>query len=252
MPHPSDSTRRASRALTLAAPLLCVGLFTACASRPAEVKAEPRQTLVGMFTYFADAPRMVLCADGRSLPVQMAGDYLALERAYLAARTGPGAPLLARVEGVIAMRPSAEESQPPQPTLVVERFDRVLPGATCDQPRPDRPPDLPLVGRDWRLVWMGGQAFVPPNPGRAPQLRFEAGRVAGSDGCNRIAGSYTLDGAQLRFGPLAGTRMACAVGMAEADAFGAALQQVHSHALRGDLLELRAADGSLLLRLQAD
>lgn len=43
-----------------------------------------------------------------------------------------------------------------------------------------------------------------------PNLTFAAdGRVSGNTGCNRFAGSYDLSGEGLRFGPLAGTRMAC-------------------------------------------
>jgi heat shock protein HslJ len=34
-------------------------------------------------------------------------------------------------------------------------------------------------------------------------------RVAGSVGCNLLQGSFQLDADQLRFGPLATTRMAC-------------------------------------------
>ena len=44
----------------------------------------------------------------------------------------------------------------------------------------------------------------------APFLVFdEGGRVSGSGGCNRLAGTYTASGEQLAFGPLATTRMAC-------------------------------------------
>ncbi len=215
---------------------------------PAAAPIEPRLALAGMFTYLADAPRIVLCADGRALPVQMAGDYLVLERAYSAAAPSPGAPMLVQLDGRIALRPSAEESQPPLPTLVVERFGRVLPGASCDRP----PPDRPLVGTDWRLVWQGGQAVSAADAARPAGLRFEAGRVAGSDGCNRLVGAYTLDGAALALGPLAGTRMACAVGMDAAQAFTDALARVKRHAVRGDLLELMDESGNLLLRLQAD
>lgn len=43
-----------------------------------------------------------------------------------------------------------------------------------------------------------------------PNLTFSAdGRVFGTTGCNRFVGSYDLSGEGLRFGPLAGTRMAC-------------------------------------------
>lgn len=203
---------------------------------------EPRLVLDGWFSHFADAPRMVLCADGRGLPVQMAGDYLALERAYAAARPAPGAAVWARVEASIAPRPSMEESQPPVATLVVHRFERVDPAARCTSAKADRP----FTGTTWRLEWLAAGAA----PARAT-LRFDGGRVAGSDGCNRLMGPATVDGERLALGPLAGTRMACPEGGAEAAAFGAALAQVRGQRVQGELLTLTGADGAPLARLRA-
>lgn len=45
-------------------------------------------------------------------------------------------PLLVNLEGLITNRPSAEPGQPPQRTLVVERFVGVHPGQGCPQPNP--------------------------------------------------------------------------------------------------------------------
>lgn len=209
---------------------------------------EPRLTLSGLFTYQADAPRIVLCADGRSLPVQMAGDYLALERAYLAGGVAPGAPLWVQLDALIAPRPSMEEGQPPQATLVVERFVRADVRAGCAGPRADRP----LTGTDWQLAWLEGRRVEPPVDARgAAALRLDAGRVSGSDGCNRVMGPVTIDGRTLRIGPLAGTRMACLEGMDDAQAFTDALARVQAYAVRGDVLELLDGQGTTLLRFQA-
>jgi copper homeostasis protein (lipoprotein) len=94
---------------------------------------EPRLLLPGMFRYMADAASLRLCATGTRLPVAMEGDYLRLERAYLAARpaNAPGAPLLVTLEGLITSRPSAESGRGPERTVVVERFVRVHPGQGC-------------------------------------------------------------------------------------------------------------------------
>lgn len=44
----------------------------------------------------------------------------------------------------------------------------------------------------------------------APSLVFaEDGSVSGTDGCNRLVGSWTADGDTVDFAPLASTRMAC-------------------------------------------
>ncbi|KND56958.1 Heat shock protein [Candidatus Paraburkholderia schumanniana] len=50
-------------------------------------------------------------------------------------------------------------------------------------------------------------------------------RVSGFSGCNRFTGTYDLKGGKLSFGPLAGTRMACASGA------GAALERPYLDAL---------------------
>ena len=44
-----------------------------------------------------------------------------------------------------------------------------------------------------------------------PYLEFdrEQGRFSGSSGCNRIFGSFRVDGADLKFTPVASTRRAC-------------------------------------------
>jgi copper homeostasis protein (lipoprotein) len=201
---------------------------------------EPRLVLDGWFTYFADAPRMVLCADGRSLPVQQAGDYLALERAYLAARpagNAPGAPLWAKVEALIAPRPAMEPGQPPQTTLVVQRFERIDATGRCAGLRADRP----LEGTEWRPF---------AGPPRAT-LRFSGGQALGNDGCNRFMGRARIDGSSLALGPLVRTEMACLQGQAEADAFGSALPRARRYEIRGDWLELRDDKGQPLVQLRA-
>ncbi len=97
---------------------------------------DPRLHLQGMFSYFADAASIRLCATGTRLPVAMEGDYHSLERAYLKAfpAGAAGKPTLVNLEGVITSRPSMEPGRPPQRTLVVERFVGVHPGKGCPQP----------------------------------------------------------------------------------------------------------------------
>jgi len=160
-----------------------------------------RWRLRGSFTYMADAARYVDCLTGESVPVAMTADYLSLERAYLAARAEPGAPLLVTLEGHMEMRPPMEGDALVE-TLVVEQFDKAWPGESCG----------PTVeGTTWSLTELPGQSLAAIEPERAPSLTLDpaAGRVSGSAGCNRFSGTYELSGNSLRFGPLATTRMAC-------------------------------------------
>ena len=62
----------------------------------------------------------------------------------------------------------------------------------------------------WRLAELGGAQVVAIDEERGPHLvlDLEESRVAGSGGVNRIMGTFVLAEDELRFGPLASTRMA--------------------------------------------
>ena len=78
--------------------------------------------------------------------------------------------------------------------------DRLLRGCGGD------PADL-LTGGAWRITAIGDAALIEPE---RLSLNFpDAGRVAGSGGCNRIVGGFSLSGEGLHFGPMASTMMAC-------------------------------------------
>jgi heat shock protein HslJ len=78
------------------------------------------------------------------------------------------------------------------------------------------------------------------------------GRVAGSAGCNRYSGAYTVEGEGLSFGPAAATRRMCAEPervMEQESEFLAALGTVASWSVQVERLQLRTAEGSLALDL---
>lgn len=99
-----------------------------------------------------------------------------------------------------------------------------------------------LAGTQWVLAGEAGR--------HAPALRFDAGRVAGSGGCNRFNGRYELAGDALTLSPLAATRMACpAEIMKKEQAFFAMLAEVRRAELGDGGLELKDAGGQVLARL---
>ncbi len=212
---------------------------------------EPRIVATGMFTYQADAASIVLCPDGRRLPVAMEGDYPALERAYSATdKVQPGQPLLVSFDGTIALRPSAEDSQPPRPTLVVERFGKVWPRETCGTPMADSP----LRNTYWKLVRVNGEPARAFADRREPHLVFnlKEPRVAGSAGCNRVMGSFEVDGDRLRLSRMAATLMACPGDVAVQErAFLDALGKVATWQVRGSHLELFDTQRQVLARFEA-
>lgn len=227
---------------------LALAMLAACALPHAP--AGPRPEVTGMFRYLADAASISLCADGRRLPVAMEADYLALERAYRdAPKAAPGAELLVSVEGQIAARVTGEPSAGPKPALVVERFVGAWPRESCGQPLSDSP----LRNTYWKLTRLQGVPVTVAARQREPHLILHAQelRVAGSSGCNRVMGGFELDGDALRFGRLAGTRMACPDGMAQERAFLDALAQVAHWQVRGSHLELFDTQRKLLARFEA-
>jgi XRE family transcriptional regulator, regulator of sulfur utilization len=67
-----------------------------------------------------------------------------------------------------------------------------------------------LVGPTWVAVELAGTPVPADPPARQPAIQFVAeGRVAGTDGCNRVSAPYTLNGERITFGPMIATRMAC-------------------------------------------
>ncbi len=75
--------------------------------------------------------------------------------------------------------------------------------------------------------------------------------MSGSGGCNRLVGSYELNGNQLTFSKMAGTMMACASGMDTERAFHDALAQVRTWKILGHELKLSDAAGNVIAIFEA-
>lgn len=101
----------------------------------------------------------------------------------------------------------------------------------------------------WKLLRLGDTEIASRGGQRELHLILQAPpdgpkRVAGFAGCNRIVGSYTLDGEQLVFSRLAGTLMACREESGRIETtFHEALQQARRWAIRGEQLDLFDAAG---------
>lgn len=111
-----------------------------------------------------------------------------------------------------------------------------------------------LLGIPWAAIEIDGQRVDASEPGRQPNIVLapDTNRVSGSTGCNRISGTFTHQGATLRFGMLAMTRVACVPDRsATENAFVAALEATTSQAIANETLELRDASGTVRMRLRA-
>ena len=97
----------------------------------------------------------------------------------------------------------------------------------------------------WELRTLDGETAVAGAGDRKPDIQFLADemRAGGFSGCNRFSGGYSREGGSshgspLKFGPLAGTMMACAEGGELEQAYLQALGRVDAFRLQGDTLSL--------------
>ena len=104
-----------------------------------------------------------------------------------------------------------------------------------------------LEGTYWRATEVAGKPTPAQDANREAHLLFETGgRFSGSDGCNRIAGSYELKGDVVRFSPGTATQKAC-IDIGDLDAaVRAALKGATRLTIAGDRLNLLDASGRQL------
>ncbi|HEY7288526.1 MAG TPA: META domain-containing protein [Vicinamibacterales bacterium] len=103
----------------------------------------------------------------------------------------------------------------------------------------------PLEGTYWKAVELAGAPTPVQDPTREAHLEFHAdGRVSGSDGCNRLAGTFQRNGDRLTFGQMIGTQMACIDPSGNEAPFREALRVAGRLRLAGDRLELMDANGT--------
>lgn len=105
----------------------------------------------------------------------------------------------------------------------------------------------------WKLESIAERPITAADQQREAYLILSAedGRVTGSGGCNRIAGSYNANERSLRFTGIASTRMACTRGMDTESNFLNALEQVRSWKILSRQLELMDGSGKTVLRFIA-
>lgn len=125
-------------------------------------------------------------------------------------------------------------------------------------PLPSTPTPIALPGLQSRfggqqlildkLVVQGNEVSVPSS---VAYINFTAdGKVNGKGGCNQFSGSYeNPSGGQVKFGPLASTKMYCQETMSVETGFFQALQKVTRYRIDNIRLILESEDGQYLVRL---
>jgi putative lipoprotein len=109
-----------------------------------------------------------------------------------------------------------------------------------------------LENTTWKATRVNDKNVAANENQRAPYIVLQSAdhRVAGSGGCNRITGTYSVEKQTIHFGPMASTMMACPNGMGTEKDFLQALDQAHTWKIQGSELELYGEDGALLIRFE--
>lgn len=111
----------------------------------------------------------------------------------------------------------------------------------------------PLRNTYWKLTYLSDIPAQRAERQREAHLIFADNdmRVFGSGGCNRISGSFELNGDRLRLGRMAGTMMACRDGMGQEQRFLQSLTKVERYRVSGGHLELLDSSGAVLAQFEA-
>lgn len=126
----------------------------------------------------------------------------------------------------------------------LRRAPKFVPIAACGTS------NVHLENTKWRLKKLG-DAPVKSAPEQQEAyfvLSSENHRVSGSGGCNRLMGSYELNGDRLTFNQMASTMMACIKGMDTEKEFLDTLGRVKMWKIAGRQLLLSDAEGKVIAR----
>ena len=115
------------------------------------------------------------------------------------------------------------------------------------QPANDK---LTLENNYWKLVELHGKPVAVIDNQTEPHLILHADkqRVAGSGGCNRIMGSYTVHADTVQFKQMASTMMFCAEGMDTEQMFLRSLEGEQHWVTTHDTLTLSNKQGKVFAR----
>lgn len=104
---------------------------------------------------------------------------------------------------------------------------------------------VPLENTHWKLVEAGGKKILTPAGGKEVYMQLvregDTGMLKGYAGCNGLGGDYQTEGRKIKFQPIT-TRMYCELQMDTETALTGMLAIADRYRIRGNTLELFAAD----------
>ena len=83
-----------------------------------------------------------------------------------------------------------------------------------------------ILDKEWIIVKIEKEK-VTTDTEKTPWIKLSEGRVSGFSGCNRLMGSYSLEGKILTFSQLGGTKMFCFDAQELEDRFMKTLSKTH-------------------------
>lgn len=196
----------------------------------------PELLMRGVFSYMADAGFFKECLTGQQWPVVQLADNRELEKQYLEMQNKPNQSLFVTFDGQLIAQENPDTGEL-HTAVIVQHFKGIWPVEACAEPGFTEN----LLDTYWQLERLQGEDVIAANPKQLPTLKLASGdevRVSGSDGCNRMMGSYQLRENRLKFSKLASTMMACPSGMETAQAYHVALEQVQFWNISGQTLTL--------------
>ncbi len=109
-----------------------------------------------------------------------------------------------------------------------------------------------LQNKNWTLTQIGATEYTAKTP--VPTLQFDQAtqRVSGTNGCNRIMGTYAIRNHQLSFGPLGSTRMHCPDQAQLTTQFNDAMAKVAGFQVFGHTLKLLDRHGNPVLQFTTE
>ena len=113
---------------------------------------------------------------------------------------------------------------------------------------------IQLQNKTWIATHLGNTEIkTAPTAHNIPSLQFDAAtkRVTGTDGCNRVMGSYEAGRDTLVLSQMAGTKMACLDNNNVSQKFNQALDQVANYQVFGKTLKLLDRHGNVLIQFKS-
>lgn len=164
--------------------------------------------LRGTYVHVGGDGSFTECQSGLQVPLAGSGEGVALARAYIDARPGPGEPLMVALQGHLEPRAMSSDGSEVE-ALVVDAFERAWRGESCEAQSPAVAAGL--EDTEWLLLEIDGVRVAVPEHLPRARIRLVPGnqRLEGWGGCNVVFASYQVAGESLEFDQVSSTSLSC-------------------------------------------